>query len=96
MHCYVYASLRKADSYLWLARRDAFDLLPAELTTLLGQLRFALEVDLDENRRLPLEDARQVLANLRERGWHLQLPPADGLAGHQPDYHRGPRGDATH
>ncbi|MCP1372472.1 YcgL domain-containing protein [Dyella lutea] len=96
MHCYVYASLRKADSYLWLARRDAFDLLPADLAALLGQLRFALEVDLDEHRRLPLEDARHVLANLRERGWHLQLPPTDGLAGHQPDYHRGPRGDSTH
>ncbi len=96
MHCYVYASLRKVDSYLWLARRDAFDLLPADLVSLLGQMRLALEVDLDEDRRLPREDPRQVLANLRDRGWHLQLPPKDNLAGHHPDYHRGPRDGAAH
>ena len=95
MHCYVYASQRKADSYLWLARRDDFEQLPAPLATLLGPLRLALELELDEQRRLPHEDARQVLANLHERGWHLQLPPAERMGGHQPDYHRGPRGEGT-
>jgi uncharacterized protein YcgL (UPF0745 family) len=80
MHCYIYASLRKADSYLWLAERDAFARLPRELTELLGTLRFAMELELDEQRKLPHEDATQVLDNLRSRGWHLQLPPAERLA----------------
>jgi uncharacterized protein YcgL (UPF0745 family) len=80
MHCYIYASLRKADSYLWLAERDAFAGLPAELTALLGPLRLAMELDLHERRKLPHEDAAQVLENLRSRGWHLQLPPAERLA----------------
>ncbi|MFK2902708.1 YcgL domain-containing protein [Dyella ginsengisoli] len=80
MHCYIYASLRKADSYLWLAERDAFARLPRELTELLGTLRFAMELELDEQRKLPHEDAKQVLDNLRSRGWHLQLPPAERLA----------------
>ena len=31
MQCFVYASLRKTDSYLWLAQRDAFEELPESL-----------------------------------------------------------------
>lgn len=81
MQCFVYASRRKPDTYLWLAERDDFGGLPEPLRDMLGELRFALELQLDEQRRLPREDARQVLAHLRERGWHLQLPPEGALAG---------------
>lgn len=80
MPCFVYASLRKPDTYLWLARRDDFDALPATLVQLLGELRFVMEVDLHVGRRLPHEDAAQVLDNLRQQGWHLQLPPGDTVA----------------
>lgn len=81
MQCFVYASRRKPDTYLWLAERDGFGVLPDALRGMLGELRFALELQLDERRRLPREDARQVLVHLRERGWHLQLPPESALAG---------------
>lgn len=81
MQCFVYASRRKPDTYLWLAERDGFGGLPDPLRDMLGELRFALELQLDEQRRLPREDARQVLVHLRERGWHLQLPPEGALAG---------------
>ena len=92
MHCYIYASLRKADSYLWLAERDAFAGLPGDLTQLLGTLRFAMELELDERRKLPHEDAAQVLDNLRSRGWHLQLPPTQSLASaNHPDYRHAPQ-----
>ena len=50
MPCFVYASLRKAGSYLWLAERDAFARLPEPLLLLLGELRFVMEVQLDEQR----------------------------------------------
>jgi uncharacterized protein YcgL (UPF0745 family) len=80
MPCFVYASLRKVDSYVWLARRDAFDVLPASLVLLLGELRFVMELDLDEQRKLPHEDTAQVLDHLRAQGWHLQLPPQETLA----------------
>ena len=87
MQCFVYASLRKIDSYLWLAQRDAFDLLPESLVLLLGELRFVMEVHLDEQRKLPNEDTMQVLDHLRTQGWHLQLPPQETLAAaNHPDY----------
>lgn len=87
MQCFVYASRRKADTYVWLARRDGFDALPAALHDMLGELRFALEVALDTDRRLPREDPRVVIEHLRERGWHLQLPPDSTLAaGNRPNH----------
>ena len=92
MQCYVYASRRKPDTYLWLAERDAFARLPEPLLGMLGALRFTLELQLDESRRLPREDARQVLAHLREHGWHLQLPPESALASaNHPAYGRSLR-----
>jgi uncharacterized protein YcgL (UPF0745 family) len=80
MQCFVYASVRKPDSYLWLAQRDAFEVLPESLVLLLGELRFVMEVQLDEQRKLPIEDTEQVLDHLRTQGWHLQLPPQETLA----------------
>lgn len=77
MQSFVYASCRKADTYIWLRQRDAFDTLPAELREHLGELRFVLEVDLTAERDLPREHATQVLDNLQNAGWHLQLPPGD-------------------
>ncbi|MCW8806926.1 MAG: YcgL domain-containing protein [Rhodanobacter sp.] len=81
MQCFVYASARKIDSYLWLAQRDDFERLPEAMVSMLGDLRFVLEVQLDGQRRLPVEDAEQVLEHLRTQGWHLQLPPPETLAG---------------
>lgn len=80
MLCFVYASLRKPDSYLWLPLRDDFSALPESLVLLLGELRFVLEVRLNEQRQLPNEDADVVVEHLRTQGWHLQLPPQETLA----------------
>ena len=94
MHCFVYASHRKADTYLWLGRRDDFSVLPESLLLLLGDLRLVLEVELSGERRLPHEDAQVVLAHLREQGWHLQLPPKETLAtSNHPAYRSAPRQD---
>ncbi|HUB88644.1 MAG TPA: YcgL domain-containing protein [Dyella sp.] len=80
MHCFVYASQRKPDTYVWLDRKDHFDVLPASLSLLLGDLRFVLEVELHAERRLPHEDVDVVMQHLRTQGWHLQLPPQETLA----------------
>ena len=94
MQCFVYASLRKADSYLWLLERDGFDALPESLAVVLGELRFVMEVQLDAQRKLPVEDTMQVLAHLHEQGWHLQLPPKETLAtANHPAYTHSPQND---
>src|SRR5579859_7263962 len=71
MHCFVYASQRKPDTYLWLGRRDDFECIPESLALMLGDLRFVLEVELTGERKLPHEDAAQVLKHIEDHGWHL-------------------------
>ena len=75
MHAYVYKSLKKADTYLYLARRDDFAGLPEPLRTQLGTLQFVLDVDLTPGRKLARENPEVVRANLGARGFHLQFPP---------------------
>ena len=75
MQAYVYKSLRKADTYVYLGARDDFARLPEPLRTQLGSLQFVLELALTPERRLAREDAAVVRENLVLRGFHLQFPP---------------------
>lgn len=75
MQAHVYKSLRKADTYVYLAQRDGFDVLPADIRAQLGALEFVLEVELSVERKLARVDAAQVRDALQSRGFHLQMPP---------------------
>ena len=79
MHAYVYKSLKKADTYVFLAARDDFARLPEPLRTQLGRLEFVLELQLTAERKLAREDPAVVRENLALRGFHLQFPPASEL-----------------
>jgi len=76
MQAYVYKSLRKADTYVYLAKRDDFARLPEPLRGQLGALEFVLAVALTPERKLAREDAAVVRENLVARGFHLQFPPS--------------------
>ncbi|MEO6264196.1 MAG: YcgL domain-containing protein [Luteimonas sp.] len=75
MHAYVYKSLKKADTYVYLAGRDDFARLPEPVRSQLGTLQFVLDVDLSPERKLARGDAMVVRENLVARGFHLQFPP---------------------
>lgn len=75
MSCFVYRSVRRAETYVYLARRDDFDCLPAALRAPLGELAFVMALDLAPPRRLAREDVEVVRANLAGRGFHIQFPP---------------------
>jgi uncharacterized protein YcgL (UPF0745 family) len=76
MHAHVYKSLKKADTYVYLAGRDDFARLPEPLRTQLGTLQFVLEVELAPGRKLAQEDPAVVRANLAACGFNLQFPPS--------------------
>jgi uncharacterized protein YcgL (UPF0745 family) len=79
MQAHVYKSLKKADTYVFLAARDDFGRLPEPLRTQLGPLQFVLEVALTPERKLAREDAAAVRENLALRGFHLQFPSASDV-----------------
>jgi len=75
MRCYVYRCARRADTYLYLARRDDFACVPAPLRGTLGEFTFTFDFELTPERKLAREDAAVVHGNLVSRGFHLQFPP---------------------
>jgi uncharacterized protein YcgL (UPF0745 family) len=77
MNCSVFRSKRKEYTYLYLQRGKAFDDLPAALQSAFGQPEFVIHLDLSPERELASEDVLEVMQNLRDNGFHLQLPPGD-------------------
>ncbi len=74
MHCYIYRSARKLDTYLYLPSKDKLKCLPEGLDKLLGQLEFVMQLDLDQIKRLENAELAEVKLRLLEDGFYLQLP----------------------
>lgn len=72
--CFIYRCTRKADMYIYLAEKDDFSKVPDTIMNGLGLTEFAMELELDENSKLAKEDPRAVISNLKDNGFHLQLP----------------------
>lgn len=75
MQAYVYKSLRKDNTYVYLRQRDAFGVIPEAVRAPLGELVFVLDVALTPERKLAQVDAAVVRGNLLAHGFHLQFPP---------------------
>ncbi len=75
MQCFVYKSMRRAETYVYLRAADTFDVLPAPIVEQLGNLAFVIEIDLSPQRKLARENVDEVMVNLNGQGYHLQFPP---------------------
>ena len=75
MKTWIYRCSNKPDLYIYLAERDDFSQVPAAMLTSLGNIDFAMELELNEQTKLAREDAAKVIHNLKANGFHLQLPP---------------------
>ncbi len=74
MLCYVYKSRKQYNMYLYLRERDNFAAVPEALMKKFGTPEFALDFELTPERQLAREDSAEVLHNLKEQGFHLQMP----------------------
>ena len=75
MWCAVYKSEKKAETYLYIERRDDFSRVPDALLSVFGEPKFVMLVELHEGRQLAREPIDQVRVNLTTQGFHLQMPP---------------------
>lgn len=75
MQCFVYKSLRKAETYVYLREAEGFEVLPAPIVAQLGPLAFVIEMELSPQRKLARENVDTVMVNLDSQGYHLQWPP---------------------
>ena len=81
MLCTIYKSLKKQDTYLYVATKDDFSRVPASLLRLLGQPVHVMDLELSPERKLAQEDVMEVMTNLQERGWQLQMPKREEWLG---------------
>ncbi len=73
--CWIYRSENKQEMYLYLAKERDFESVPKALMKLFGPPTPVMYLALSPQRRLAREDILQVMDNLRNQGFHLQMPP---------------------
>jgi uncharacterized protein YcgL (UPF0745 family) len=71
----VYKSLRKADTYLYVPKKDDFSQVPEALMTRFGKPKFVMPLPLPCPKKLVGVDEAKLVAALEEQGFYLQLPP---------------------
>lgn len=77
MKCAVYRSNKKDLTYLYLPEADDMSKVPEALLKMISPVERVPEFDLTSERRLAQENAADVLRQLTEQGWFLQMPRED-------------------
>lgn len=75
LHCYIYKSPRKPETYLFVLKENDFSAVPEPLLNALGEVEKVIDFELTPERKLARGNARQIMNDLSETGFHLQLPP---------------------
>jgi len=75
MHCQVFRSQKKEETYLFLAAGQPIEELPEDLLATFGEPVFVMALKLSSKSKLARVETQSVLESLRERGFFLQLPP---------------------
>ena len=65
--------------YIYLAEEDVFDNVPKEIFNSLGIVEFSMELEMTPDTKLAREDTATVLSNLKEHGFHIQLPGDESI-----------------
>ena len=81
MKCTVFRSSQKDFTYIFLLAGHDFDDLPDTLKEVFGQPEFVMNLEITPKRKLAYSDVKQVMQNLSEEGYHLQLPPKEDAIG---------------
>ncbi|QSX38755.1 YcgL domain-containing protein [Shewanella sedimentimangrovi] len=75
MICAVYKSSRKAETYLFVPKRDDFSQVPDALMDMFGTPTLVMMLPLQKRQVLGLADINKVRSELADKGYYLQLPP---------------------
>jgi len=81
MKCTVFRSSKKDFTYIYLLEGHDFEDLPVSLRKVFGEPELVMKLKLTPDRKLAYEDVKQVMKNLEDQGYHLQLPPQEDATG---------------
>lgn len=74
--CTVYSSPKKEGMYLYVDRAEDLKRVPEALLQKFGKPQHAMVLVVHPDRELARVDVNRVLADLDEKGYFLQMPPA--------------------
>lgn len=73
MLCAIYKSAKKDGMYLYIEKRDQFDVIPETLRTAFGQPIFVMLFNLDSAKSLIQAKNQDVITQIKEQGFYLQM-----------------------
>jgi hypothetical protein len=73
--CQVFKSPRKHEMYLYVDKARGLVDVPDVLMTQFGEPQAVMTLVLDSHRKLARADTAEVLADIAEKGFYLQMPP---------------------
>lgn len=71
--CKIYRSVNKSDCYLYVPLEQDLEGVPEALLKHLGKLEEAMTLNLTPKRKLAQADTTEVLAQLDDQGYYLQM-----------------------
>jgi len=81
MKCAVFRSSLKDFTYIYLLEGQVLEDLPIALLKVFGEPEFVMDLELTADRKLAYEDINEVMKNLADQGYHLQMPPQEDTTG---------------
>ena len=73
--CQVFRSPRKEEMYLYVDKARGLVDVPEVLMTQFGEPEAVMTILLDPQRKLARANTAEVLADIAEKGFYLQMPP---------------------
>jgi len=75
MLCAVYKSLRKPQTYIFVAKRDDFSQVPTPLLEQFGPPQLVSVLNITQTTKMAMAEASKVIEAVTATGFYLQLPP---------------------
>jgi uncharacterized protein len=75
--CSIYRGSKREGMYLYVRRGTDLGTLPEALMKAFGQPGHAMDMLLTADKKLARAEADKVMAQIREQGFYLQMPPTE-------------------
>ncbi|MFO1392114.1 MAG: YcgL domain-containing protein [Agitococcus sp.] len=73
--CSIYKSSKKDEMYLYVRKATGLTQVPEALLTMFGKATLFGSMLITSDKKLARADATQVLTDIAEKGFYLQMPP---------------------
>lgn len=75
--CYVYKTAKKSGLFLYVEKKNNFERVPAALMKQFGKPDLLMALSLVSDKTLVAVDKAELISQLKEAGYYLQLPPKE-------------------